>query len=339
MSELNFPFLTANVIVPLVGAAGLSLTRSEAQARVLAIAATAGSALLSLGAVREVAIAGGIHLAGTWASAWFATNGLNAVPMALFAFLALATVIVAPRADVTRRMLGGILALLAATLASYAAQNLAVLLAGWLGSVLAFMLGSRASGERMEDAPSRALSNALLVAGVASLVISVLLIGMAAPLSIGNPAGLESAAGPWAFFFLILALVLRNGIFPAHSAAINLIERGPLLLSALFLNAQLGAFLFASIAVPMFPERVSALLPLLSGVALFTAIYTAVLGVIEKRPRRLLGIVLVSESANILAGLATSSAEDHRSAGALDRAGGFDHHSDFRLSVGGSAGG
>jgi NADH-quinone oxidoreductase subunit M len=309
MAELNFPLLAVNVIAPLVGAAGLVLTRSDAQARGVAIAATAGTALLSLEAVREVVIAGGIRLADPWAASWFAADGLNAVPMALFASLALATVIIAPRTDATRRLLAGMLALLAATLASYAAQNLAVLLAGWAGSVLAFMLGGRSNGERIEHGATRALPNALLVAGVASLAIVVVLIAMAGPLAISNPAGSESAGGRWAFFFLILAVVLRNGIFPAHSAAITLIERGPLLLSALFLNAQLGAFLFASVAVPLFPESVSALLPLLSGVALFTAIYTAVLGVVEKRPRRLLGILIVSESANILAGLATTSAE------------------------------
>lgn len=304
MPDLNFPVLTFNVVAPLIGTAAVTLTRSGAQARGVAIAAAAASALLSLEAVREVVVSGGARLADPWAQSWFSADGLTAVPMALFSALTLATMVIAPRADATRRLLAGTLALLAATLVAYAASNLAVFLAGWAGSALAFVLG-----ERREHSGTRAFPNAMLAGGVASLAIAVLLIGQEAPLSIGNPIPFDSPGTQWAFFFLVLALVLRKGLFPAHSATVTLVERGPLLLSALFLNAHMGAFLFARVAVPLFPEPVSTLSPLLSGVALFTAVYMALLGLVEKQPRRLLSILIVSESAAVLAGLATSSAE------------------------------
>ena len=304
MADLSFPVLTLNVAAPLIGTAAITLTRSVAQARGVAIGAAAASALLSLETVREVVVSGGARLADPWASSWFFADNLNAVPMALFSALALATVVIAPKADATRRLLAGTLALLAFTLVAYAAGNLAVFLAGWAGSALAFVLG-----ERKEHSGTRAFPNAMLAGGVASLAIAVLLIGQRATLSMNSPISWDSLGGQWAFFLLILAMVLRMGLFPAHSAAFTLVEKGPLLLSSLFLNAHLGAFLFARVAVPLFPEPVNTLSPLLSGVALFTAVYTALLGLVEKQPRRLLGILIVSESATILTGLATSSPE------------------------------
>ncbi|MEJ7605127.1 MAG: proton-conducting transporter membrane subunit [Bryobacteraceae bacterium] len=47
----------------------------------------------------------------------------------------------------------------------------------------------------------------------------------------------------------------------------------------------------------------------MGGLALFTTLYTAVLGMAEEEPRRLLALLMVSQSSAILAGLATGSHE------------------------------
>lgn len=312
MDQLNFPFLTASILTPLAGAAAIALIRTPARARTIAAAAVATSTALSLETLREVTNAGGARLTEPFSSPLFA-DGLNAVPMALFPALALATLIIAPRQDTTPRLLAGILALVSATLAAYAAGDLIIFFAGWAGSALALLLCGRSAPEH--TAQSRTGTFIPMIAGVASLLIAITLIGVegsrmgiASPLSLSAPTTAASPIGAWALGFLLLAVVLRKGLFPAHGGVSRLLERGPLLLSALFVNAHMGAFLVARVAMPLLPELAATALPLLSGLALFTAAYAAVLGIVERKPRRLLAILMVSESSVILAGLATANA-------------------------------
>jgi NADH-quinone oxidoreductase subunit M len=81
------------------------------------------------------------------------------------------------------------------------------------------------------------------------------------------------------------------------------LDESPMLPLGLLLNGHLGAFLMLRFAIPLFPEVALPVLPILSIAALFTALYTAVLALSEKRPRRLLGYVTVSQASFLLAGL------------------------------------
>jgi NADH-quinone oxidoreductase subunit M len=146
----------------------------------------------------------------------------------------------------------------------------------------------------------------VLAAGSVALATAVILIGVAA-----GETGIRASGsgGPWALGFLILAAILRQGIFPFHRATVALFDGGPILLAALLVNSHLGIFLIARIAMPLFPGIPGDVLPWLGGLALFTALYTAVLGIAEREPRRLLAMLIVSQSSAILAGLVTASHE------------------------------
>ena len=104
-------------------------------------------------------------------------------------------------------------------------------------------------------------------------------------------------------------MILRDRIFPFHRATVALFDGNPILLAALLVNSHLGVFLIARVAMPLFPGIADGALPWLGGLALFTALYTAVLGIVERQPLRLLALLIVSQSSAILAGLATASHE------------------------------
>jgi NADH-quinone oxidoreductase subunit M len=105
----------------------------------------------------------------------------------------------------------------------------------------------------------------------------------------------------------MVAVLLGKGIFPMHSWVVSAFDRGPLLTSSLYVNGHLGAFLIARVAIPILPDAASSALPILSDVALFTAVYTAVLALGEREPRRLLGLLFVGQAASILVGLESAT--------------------------------
>jgi NADH-quinone oxidoreductase subunit M len=117
------------------------------------------------------------------------------------------------------------------------------------------------------------------------------------------------SGGVWAFAFLMLAVLLRKGVFPFHSWVLAAFKRGPLLPAALLINAHLGAYLVARVAIPTFPDIAGSALSIVSDLALLTAIYAAVVALAERDPRRLIGLLVISQASFILAGLETATAE------------------------------
>jgi NADH-quinone oxidoreductase subunit M len=71
------------------------------------------------------------------------------------------------------------------------------------------------------------------------------------------------------------------------------------------MNTHLGAFLIVRFAVPLFPPAAASVLPWLCGLALFSTICTAVLGMAEREPRRQLALVFASQTSAIFAGFLT----------------------------------
>jgi NADH-quinone oxidoreductase subunit M len=92
-------------------------------------------------------------------------------------------------------------------------------------------------------------------------------------------------------------------------------ENGPLLLTTLLANTHAGAYLIARVALPTLSDAATRAAPLLSSLALLTAAYTSVIALAEKRPRRLLALLMASQSSFIIAGFASTRAEAR--AGAL----------------------
>ncbi len=230
-----------------------------------------------------------------------ASESLNAALMVLFSSVTLGAILVLPRRDCNSPTIGGILFLLGSTLLGYATENLLVLLAAWILTTVPFYL------PRL----FRALWRPRLSLFISSLALA-LAIGIIAAsghsLTIHELRG-KSPGGIAPFALLVVAVVFRKGICPAHAWVADAIEGGPVLPAALLLNGHFGALLVAKFIVPVFPHTIRNLFPLLSDLALATALYVAIRSLSENAPRRLIAFLALSQSACILAGLESRTTE------------------------------
>lgn len=167
------------------------------------------------------------------------------------------------------------------TVLAYFAWSPWVFLAGWCVSSLPVALSPRyGAGPRVIQ-----LASALAVAA-----------GFAAPAPVG-------------FLWLVLAVVLRKGLFPFHSWIPRAFERGSLPVLGLLLNGHLGGYLMLRFAIPMFPEAARQHLTLLGVFAIATAVLGAILALVAQSPRRILALLCASQAAFILAGLENRNEE------------------------------
>jgi NADH-quinone oxidoreductase subunit M len=225
-------------------------------------------------------------------------DGFSAMPMMLFAAMVTGVLIASPRRDQTPRGNAGMLVLLSSTVAAYAASSPLIFFAAWTASCLPFLLRAWSAEAETRYNPARRMLPAL------ALFSSCGLLGAAFALRAVAPS--EDFA---AFALLVLAALVRKGVFPFHTWVVSAFAEGPLLPVGVLVNAHLGALLIARVAIPLYSESASAALPLLSDLALVSALYTAFAGLGESHPRRLLAFLMLSQAAFILAGLESRTAE------------------------------
>jgi NADH-quinone oxidoreductase subunit M len=228
-------------------------------------------------------------------------ESLNAALMVLFSSLTLGAIVVLPRRDANARIIGGILFLLGSTLLGYSTENLLILLAAWILSIVPFYL------PRWFRALWRPRVS-LFVSSVALALAIGVIAASSHSFAICQLRG-HSPGGIAAFALLVIAVIFRKGICPAHAWVADAIEGGPVIPSALLLNGHFGALLVAKLIVPMFPDTVRDLFPVLSDLALATALYVAIRSLSENAPRRLIAFLALSQSACILAGLESGTTE------------------------------
>jgi NADH-quinone oxidoreductase subunit M len=220
----------------------------------------------------------------------------------LFSCLTLGATLLLPRRDCGPAAIGGILFMLGSTLLAYLAENLLVLLAAWILSTIPFFVPRWFQTRTWRPRAGLLLSNV-------ALALAIALIAAHAPaLSIDSVKG-RSPGGIAAFGLLVTAVIFRKGILPAHAWVADAAEGGPAIPTALLLNGHFGALLVAKLIVPLFPGTTSDLFPVLSYLAIATALYVAIRALTENSPRRLLAFIALSQSACILAGLESRTAE------------------------------
>jgi len=149
---------------------------------------------------------------------------------------------------------------------------------------------------------------ALLLSSIALGLAIALIAASGHTLSIEGLKG-RSPGGMAVFGLLVVAVIFRKGIWPAHAWVADAMEGGPAIPTALLLNGHFGALLVTKLIVPLFPLTARNLFPVLSYLAIATALYVAVRALTENSPRRLLAFIALSQSAVILAGLESGTAE------------------------------
>jgi NADH-quinone oxidoreductase subunit M len=220
----------------------------------------------------------------------FRIDSFALVALATYAVLTLITLATRPRVEGRAEGWSRWGWIVAGTALAYVAGSPGVFLLGWALTVVPFW----------RDAPG-APRAPRLVLGLSTL-----------SLALGFLTGSFAADAPsrWVGFSLIaLAALLRKGIFPFHFWIPMAFERGSLAELNLLMNSHLGAYLMVRFAVPQFPDAGADALSLLGVLAIFTAVYAALLALVAARPRRILALLCTSQASFILAGIENRNVE------------------------------
>jgi NADH-quinone oxidoreductase subunit M len=256
---------------------------------------------------RQVRVAGCVAaLLSAMASAalvWRAPQGesLYETLMLLFSCLTFGAIVLLPRRDSETGTMAGLLVLLGSTLLAYSTGNLLVLLVAWILSIIPFVWPGWFHSRKWRPMVALLSSSLALALAIGFMVART---GVS---SISHLKG-QSPGGVVAFTLLIVAAIFRKGIIPAQAWVADAAESGPLVPTALLLNGHFGALLVVKLIVPLFPET-DHLFPVLSYLAIATAVFVAIRALAENSPRRLLAFLALSQSACILSGLESRTAE------------------------------
>jgi len=248
-------------------------------------------------------IAALLSIIASTALVWKAPEGesLYETLMLLFSCLSFGAIVLLPRRDSETGTMAGILVLLGSTLLAYSTGNLLVLLGAWILSIIPFLWASWFRSYKWRPMVGLLSSSLAIALAIGFMVART---GVS---SISHLKG-QSPGGVVAFTLLIVAAIFRKGIIPAQAWVADAVESGPLVPTALLLNGHFGALLVVKLIVPLFPET-DHLFPVLSYLAMATAVFVAIRALAENSPRRLLAFLALSQSACILSGLESRTAE------------------------------
>lgn len=300
MSSAEWVTLAAVAIciaAPLAGAVVLRWAERRIDPRVVATTAVVISLLAAMTIAVGWHLGGGRHLtfghrlAG---GSLVLIDGLTALLLPYLAVVDLAIVLVAPRrafASVgVRRLLTGA----AVTFAMFSTAHPAAMVALWAVSILGTWrtirgtLGGQATARVYGLA--MALAFACMAAGTALLVADP-------PWLPGG--GVMGASGGW---LVAIAVMIRKGLVPFHSWY-PAVYSGASLATALIVTMPQVATYTAVRLLVGHADRLPQELVFLANAALITAAYGAALAVVQWNVRGLIGMLAMSQSAMVLAGL------------------------------------
>jgi len=221
-------------------------------------------------------------------------DGLTAILLPLVALVTLAIVLVAPRRALTpesvvRLLLGGFL-----TAAIMTTSHPAALVVLWVLSLVPTWVSTNSTPGGRPTARAYAIAmvsgSLLFAAGVGLMVIDP---------PWAARAGTAGAVGGW---LVTLAVMIRKGIAPFHSWYPAVFSAAPMSTALAATMPQVASYAAIRLLVGH-AEGVRLELIVLSQAALVTAAYGAALAMVQPDVRGLVGMLALSQSAMVLAGL------------------------------------
>lgn len=300
MAEPVFPWLMTLLAVPAAVSVIGSFRIDAERLRRLALAASCLLFVLGAGLFWKVARSGGEDLTDPWDPLAVVTGGpvfridaLSGPLVPLAALLWILAVGVTPRMSLDRHGIRRTALATLTTLAVFLTESAPLLVILWSLSIVILLRGLAAGGYR----------RALRVAGVYLAASTLLLVlGVAA----SRPDGGGEGRSWLASFLILLAVMIRKGIFPLHAWLPETFEHGRIGPVVLFSAPQIGAYVAIVLLVPRAPGWLLTVAGLL---ALGTALYGALAAVTQRDARRAFGYLFISQSALVLAGLECVSVE------------------------------
>lgn len=299
---MNAALVLALIVVLSIGAFASYYRPNLLVARALA---TLTFALSLWAAVRAIQ-----HTLPSQPGALLESDDLSALFMPLSALIACAVLFASPRRDLTGRALASVLLSLAAAVGAFCAADLTVFVAAWCLGLYATSLALPSAAQHARLAKAYKVYAAL---GTVPLILALSILYRAHdssfhPSSAANNL-LTVEAQHVVFVLLALAAAFRSGLFPLHAWLPALTGRAPVATSAMIFGAQLGPVLVARAIVPLTPLVAQGDMSAFSTWAVVSALYAALLGLVQKNFKRTLGFVLTSQSALLLFGVSGTNSE------------------------------
>lgn len=330
MSSLGPSAILALLLVPALGAAGAGRAKRMEAARAITVWASAISfvlaSALALAFFRQAdapRLDIDIPLFSAEHALHFTIDALNAPLLVLLTLLTLAISLGAPSALVIPHKRRALLQLTTLTLLMLCTVDLPVLgLAYCLVLVPIRKLATHASESGARAALNRVFKLYHMV-GLGCFVTALILFGY----SVGpshifdlnilhlDTSAIPDALRPVLFTLFVVAVLVRMGAAPFHSWLPEALEHGSLLGVSFLVSMRTGVYLLARLVIPAFPAETMAAMPLLTGVALLSAVYGAIAAISQHDLTRMVGFLVVSQSGIMLTGLVFG--DEHAISGAL----------------------
>lgn len=309
--------LVALLLIPCVHAELVGRCRAPERARSIALRGSLLSVVIS-------ALLAGAYYRGTGESLraslpdagagfalHFAIDALNAPLLMLISVLTTSIVLGKPASEVTPLRLRALLYLDALTLLTLSTADLWVLGAGYCLVLLPIrQLATRDAESAVRAAHDRVfkLYHGL---GLSCFLLAMLLLAyFEGPLQLFHLSvlPLDTSFVPahvrgLVFGLFVVAAFVRMGITPLHSWLPGSLEHGAPLGVSLLVSIRTGLYLLARLVFPSFGAETQAAMPLLTALALISAVYGALVALSQVDLRRMVGFLVVSQSGIMLTGL------------------------------------
>ena len=289
--------VAAAVIAPLVGAVLVSAGPGIRFPRLVAVISSATALVAGLVVALGWRAGDGEPLAfgpALGGGRLLFVDGLSAVLLPWAALLSTAIALVAPRrsldaASVRRALVGA-----AATSALFATSHPWVILALW---VVTARLTWRATRVTPGGGPAARVYAIYMGLATACMVAGTVMLVADPPWE--RASGVLGTAGGW---LVAVAVMIRKGIYPFHSWYPALFSGAPMSTALSATMPQVAAYAAVRLLVGH-ADGVPHELETLSLLALVTAVYGAALALVQRDLRGFIGVLAMSQSALVLAGL------------------------------------
>jgi NADH-quinone oxidoreductase subunit M len=242
--------------------------------------------------LRDFSIQTSVLSAAPGGEAVVRVNALSSVLLPFAAGLWLLTVAVTPRAALDRQGLRRSSISTLIIVMSFLTESAVVLLVLSSAGVWTFLAAVTDPEHRYQRRVVTiylGLSTLLFAVGVGLLV---------------SPGIRNTAVETAAMWSIVIAALIRKGIFPFHAWVPEVFDHGRLGPAILFNAPQVGAYMTIVLIVPRASPEMLRVIALL---ALGTAVYGAALALVQTSARRACGYLFMSQSALVMAGLDCTS--------------------------------